>query len=60
MDAGGYVNERWWTDEGWAWATFSKRCHPEFWIIAGDDYYYRTMLKRNRHALELARRRELP
>ena len=28
MDAGGYDNEHWWTDEGWAWATFSKTRHP--------------------------------
>ncbi len=49
IDAGGYDNERWWTDEGWAWATFSnndgKARHPEFWVPDGDSYRYRTMLE---------------
>ncbi|MBO9497349.1 SUMF1/EgtB/PvdO family nonheme iron enzyme, partial [Thalassotalea sp. G20_0] len=48
IDAGGYDNERWWTDEGWAWNTFSntdgKARHPEFWPPEGDSYRYRTML----------------
>ena len=45
MDAGGYDNERWWTDEGWAWATFSESRHPEFWVPEGDGYRYRAMLE---------------
>ncbi len=45
MDAGGYDNERWWSDEGWAWATFSNARHPEFWVLAGEQFRYRTMLE---------------
>lgn len=49
MDDGGYDNERWWSDEGWAWATFSnslgKARHPEFWVPDGDGFRYRTMLE---------------
>ncbi|WP_299733032.1 5-histidylcysteine sulfoxide synthase [uncultured Endozoicomonas sp.] len=45
MDAEGYDTERWWTDEGWAWATFSKTRHPEFWVSDGKNYRYRTMLE---------------
>ena len=45
IDAGGYDTESWWSDEGWAWTTFSKARHPEFWIPDGDTFRYRTMLE---------------
>ena len=45
VEAGGYDTERWWSDEGWAWATFAEVRHPEFWIKKDDDWLYRTMLE---------------
>lgn len=42
---GGYTTEKWWSDEGWAWATFAKALYPEFWIPDGESYRYRTMLE---------------
>ena len=43
--AGGYDTERWWTDEGWAWATFAKARHPEFWVPEEETWRYRAMLE---------------
>ena len=31
VEAGGYRDQRWWTEEGWAWRTFQKAEHPRFW-----------------------------
>ncbi len=31
MDAGGYADRRWWTDDGWAWRTGDAVDHPGFW-----------------------------
>ncbi len=31
VEAGGYASERFWTEEGWSWATFDQRGHPRFW-----------------------------
>ncbi|UYM16112.1 5-histidylcysteine sulfoxide synthase [Endozoicomonas euniceicola] len=45
LNAGGYDTERWWTDEGWAWATFAKARHPEFWVRKEDCWHYRTLLE---------------
>ncbi|WP_245662882.1 5-histidylcysteine sulfoxide synthase [Endozoicomonas arenosclerae] len=42
---GGYSTEKYWSDEGWAWATFVKAMHPEFWVPSGEHYRYRTMLE---------------
>ena len=32
VDAGGYLDERWWTDEGWRWRQFAGAEHPTFWV----------------------------
>lgn len=32
VDAGGYGEQRWWTEEGWAWRTYQKAEHPRFWV----------------------------
>ncbi|MGI9279476.1 MAG: 5-histidylcysteine sulfoxide synthase [Endozoicomonas sp.] len=45
VQAGGYSAEKYWTDEGWAWATFARAMHPEFWVPSGENYRYRTMLE---------------
>lgn len=31
MEAGGYRQRRWWSDEGWAWLTRSQVTHPAWW-----------------------------
>lgn len=31
VEAGGYQNEAYWSEEGWQWLDFSKREAPEFW-----------------------------
>jgi 5-histidylcysteine sulfoxide synthase/putative 4-mercaptohistidine N1-methyltranferase len=43
--AGGYREERYWTEEGWRWAAFSKAEQPLFWIRDGDGYRLRTMAR---------------
>ncbi|WOG29703.1 5-histidylcysteine sulfoxide synthase [Endozoicomonas sp. 8E] len=42
---GGYNAEKYWTDEGWAWATFAEAVHPEFWVPGDENYRYRAMLE---------------
>lgn len=32
VEAGGYQEKRWWTDEGWSWNCYKKALHPQFWI----------------------------
>ena len=32
---GGYVNERFWSHEGWAWRGFRNIKHPTFWVALG-------------------------
>ncbi len=41
VDAGGYDDSRWWTDEGWAWRTEAGLAHPQFWIRAEDGRWTR-------------------
>jgi iron(II)-dependent oxidoreductase len=31
VEAGGYGDERWWTDDGWAWCTQNRAGHPITW-----------------------------
>lgn len=40
---GGYVDKQYWTDEGQNWLAFTKATHPEFWVLDGGQYLYRTM-----------------
>jgi len=36
VDAGGYREKRWWTEEGWSWRRYRRAEHPLFWVPAGD------------------------
>ncbi|HPF69912.1 MAG TPA: putative 4-mercaptohistidine N1-methyltransferase, partial [Candidatus Krumholzibacteria bacterium] len=36
IDAGGYREPRFWTEEGWAWRSYQDTQHPRFWVPAGD------------------------
>ncbi len=31
IDSDGYNNQKWWTDEGWAWVQYEKCAMPRFW-----------------------------
>ena len=36
VDAGGYDDARWWTEEGWAWRIEAGLEHPAFWRREGE------------------------
>jgi gamma-glutamyl hercynylcysteine S-oxide synthase len=42
VEAGGYEDERLWTDEGWSWRGEAGAKHPEFWRREGDGSWSRT------------------
>lgn len=33
---GGYSNKKFWSEEGWAWLSFSKAQQPKFWVAIND------------------------
>jgi len=39
VEAGGYTNEAWWTEEGWAWKIYKKAAQPLFWHGDADKGY---------------------
>jgi 5-histidylcysteine sulfoxide synthase/putative 4-mercaptohistidine N1-methyltranferase len=39
IDAGGYRDPRWWTEEGWAWREYQQAEAPRFWVPAGDGQW---------------------
>jgi iron(II)-dependent oxidoreductase len=41
VDAGGYDDPRWWTDEGWAHRTAAGLVAPQFWERAHDEWWRR-------------------
>jgi gamma-glutamyl hercynylcysteine S-oxide synthase len=43
VDAGGYENPAWWTEEDWNWRAANGVRHPAFWSRIRDQWYYRTM-----------------
>ncbi|WP_019037296.1 5-histidylcysteine sulfoxide synthase [Psychroflexus tropicus] len=43
IEAGGYQDKQWWTEEGWSWCTYKKAEHPQFWIKENDNYKLRLM-----------------
>jgi 5-histidylcysteine sulfoxide synthase/putative 4-mercaptohistidine N1-methyltranferase len=43
VEAGGYDEQKWWTEEGWQWRQFKKAEHPLFWIKTGSGWKLRTM-----------------
>ena len=32
VDAGGYSEPAWWSEEGWRWRSFAEAKHPTFWV----------------------------
>jgi ergothioneine biosynthesis protein EgtB len=45
VDAGGYSNPRWWTEENWNWVRSENVSHPLFWERSA-DWYWRGMFDR--------------
>ena len=43
VEAGGYRDRQWWTEEGWHWREFKQADHPLFWIKDGASWKLRTM-----------------
>jgi gamma-glutamyl hercynylcysteine S-oxide synthase len=38
IEAGGYDDSRWWSDDGWEWRHEAALAHPQFWARAGDGW----------------------
>lgn len=45
VDAGGYSNHEYWTDEGWQWRNYENAVHPRFWEQAGDEWKLRLIFE---------------
>ncbi len=43
VEAGGYADPQWWTEEGWNWRQFRQAEYPLFWVKAADGWKLRTM-----------------
>ncbi|MCF6301439.1 MAG: 5-histidylcysteine sulfoxide synthase [Proteobacteria bacterium] len=43
VEDGGYLDQSWWTKEGWAWRNFRKAVQPIFWLKKDRKWYYRSM-----------------
>jgi Uncharacterized conserved protein len=41
VEAGGYGEHRWWSEEGWNWRTFTAARHPTFWVDADGGWQLR-------------------
>lgn len=41
VEAGGYQNDEYWSEEGRRWKNFEKVSHPPFWIYDNGEFYYR-------------------
>jgi putative 4-mercaptohistidine N1-methyltranferase len=44
VDAGGYNNTDYWTDEGKQWLSFTKAQMPRFWLLKEGQYWQRNLL----------------
>ncbi|MEZ5899273.1 MAG: 5-histidylcysteine sulfoxide synthase [Hyphomicrobiaceae bacterium] len=45
VNAGGYREEQWWSEEGRKWRDFANATHPTFWLRDGDEWRLRLMLE---------------
>jgi 5-histidylcysteine sulfoxide synthase/putative 4-mercaptohistidine N1-methyltranferase len=44
VQAGGYLQSRFWSEEGWGWRSYLNATHPLFWVPFGDGgFRLRTM-----------------
>ncbi|MDO6444577.1 5-histidylcysteine sulfoxide synthase [Colwellia sp. 1_MG-2023] len=44
VEAGGYQNAEYWTEEGQQWLSFTQAKMPRFWLKRGNDYWQRNLL----------------
>jgi ergothioneine biosynthesis protein EgtB len=45
VDAGGYVDARWWTPKDWAWVQRARVQHPLFWARRDGAWWWRGMFE---------------
>jgi 5-histidylcysteine sulfoxide synthase/putative 4-mercaptohistidine N1-methyltranferase len=45
IEAGGYRDESFWTDEGKGWLHYTKARHPRFWVARGGEFFQRNLLE---------------
>ncbi|UFS72161.1 5-histidylcysteine sulfoxide synthase [Geomonas sp. RF6] len=45
VEAGGYGDQQWWTEEGWKWRCFREAEYPLFWVKGEEGFGLRTMLE---------------
>ncbi len=45
VEDGGYSAQKYWSEEGWQWVSYSKSDHPVYWRKSGKTYHYRAMLE---------------
>lgn len=43
VEAGGYSNQSYWSEEGWAWREYTGSTMPEFWVSGEEGLRYRAM-----------------
>ena len=41
----GYQTERFWTEEGWKWKSYTEAVHPLFWRKKGENYHLRLVFE---------------
>ena len=46
VEADGYRDPRWWSDENWEWARELSARHPFFWELDGGQWHWRGMFER--------------
>ena len=44
VEDGGYLDRRWWSEEGWTWVQYAKAQHPKYWIQAPDNTWQQRQL----------------
>ena len=45
VEAGGYRDEAWWTEEGRGWLRYTRAEHPKFWCLRDGRYEQRNLLE---------------
>jgi iron(II)-dependent oxidoreductase len=43
VEAGGYAERRFWSEDDWAWKEAQRLQHPSFWIRRGNEWLWRGM-----------------
>lgn len=43
VDAGGYGQQKYWQEEGWAWCQYARAGHPTFWLKKADGWHLRLL-----------------